>query len=209
MVEPKIKAPMEGKFFIDYAHEEVIIGIKGTKETVKFILRKSDLAKPHELSGISGKMDGKFFLPYENGVHVEANESIVEVIKEGWNIPNRIQFGSQLRIKDGVPVAQRIFAKAKGTVKYYKLVGDYLERMHNLKGKDEVEEKGLFAVIADSEGREAIRHYIPRGSIILLDDNSEVDNDSLIAQPLNDEPNPSLLIYSCRYPLPRVLLVLQ
>ncbi len=186
LVEPKIKAPMSGKFFIDHAHEEVIIGVKGAKETVKFILRKSDLAKPNELSGISGKMDGKFFLPYENGVDVKENESIVEVIKEGWNIPNRIQFGSQLRIKDGVPVAQNILAKAKGTVKYYKLVGDYLERMHDLKSNSTVEEKGLFAVIADSEGREAIRHYIPRGSIILLDDNSEVENDSLVARPLNE-----------------------
>ncbi len=187
LVEPKIKAPMNGKFSVEYAHEEVIVSIEGKKETVKFALRKNDLAKPNELSGISGKMEGKFFLPYANGDEVAEGESIVEVIKEGWNIPNRIQFGSKILVDDGVPVTQEVLAGATGEVKYFKLIGDYLERVKDVKKDDAVEEKGLFAVVADKEGREAIRHYIPRGSLIAIDDNSEVENVTVIAAPAQAE----------------------
>ncbi len=187
LVEPKIKAPMQGKFSIEYAHEEVFVSIEGKNETVKFALRKNDLAKPNELSGISGKMEGKFFMPYENGDMIAEGESIVEVIKEGWNIPNRIQFGSKILVEDGIPVTQEIPARAMGTVKYFKLVGDYLERIKDIKNGNAVEEKGLFAVIADSEGREAIRHYIPRGSMITADDDSAVENTTLIAKPAQSE----------------------
>jgi len=187
LVEPKIKAPIKGKFSVEYAHEEVIVSIEGKKETVKFALRKNDLAKPNELSGISGKMEGKFFLPYKDGEEVADGESIVEVIKEGWNIPNRIQFGSKILVEDGVPVTQEMSAAAVGVVKYFKLIGDYLERVKDVKNGDAVEEKGLFAVVADSEGREAIRHYIPRGSIVSIDDNSEVENSTVIASPAQSE----------------------
>ena len=187
LVEPKIKAPFKGKLGVDFVHEEVIVSIVSKKETVKFVLRKNDLAKPNELSGISGKMEGKFYLPYESGSTIENGESIVEVIKEGWNVPNRIQFGSKIMIEDGVPVTQEIKANATGVVKYFKLIGDYLERVKSIKEGDSVEEKGLFAVIADSEGREAIRHYIPRGSVITSTDNSEVDSTTIIAKPKKDE----------------------
>ncbi len=187
LVEPKIKAPMKGTLSIEFAHEEVIVSVQGKSETVKFALRKNDLAKPNELSGISGKMEGKFFLPYANGEEIVEGESIVEVIREGWNIPNRIQFGSKIMVEDGVPVTQEVKANAIGVVKFFKLVGDYLERVKDVKNGDAVEEKGLFAVIADSEGREAIRHYIPRGSIVVVDDNSEVENSDIIAKPVEDK----------------------
>ena len=38
---------------------------------------------------------------YKNGDKIAKNESIVEVIKEGWNIPNRIPYASELKVKDG------------------------------------------------------------------------------------------------------------
>jgi len=183
LVEPKIKAPFDGEISIDFAHEEVIVTISNENESAKYSLRKSDLAKPNELAGVSGKVEGKFFLPYKNKEMVAENESIVEVIKEGWNIPNRIPYASELKVKDGEPVAQKITAEANGTVKYYKLKGDYLQRFHDIKKGEKVVEKGIFAVIADKEDREAIRHYIPRDSILEADDNSEVKQDSLLAKP--------------------------
>ncbi len=188
LVEPKIKAPFGGRLSVDVAHEEVVLTVKGEKgKKAKFILRKNDLAKPNELAGISGKMEGKFYLPYEDGAEVEANESIVEVIKEGWNIPNRIHFGSHLKVLDGEPIVQVIKARAEGIVKYYKLVGDYLERHEGIKKGEPVTEKGLFAVIADQDGREAIRHYIPRDSIIDCDDNGSVGHETVIAKPAKKE----------------------
>ena len=187
LVEPKIKAPFAGALTIEYAHEEMVITVKGKKETAKFVLRKNDMAKNNELAGISGKMEGKFYLPYANGDKVDANESIVEVIKEGWNVPNRIEYGSKFRVKNGEPIVQKIAANATGVVKYYKLVGDYLERFDEIKKGTVVDEKGLFAIIADSEDREATRHYIPRQSVIEIDDNSEVDAKDIIAQPEKDE----------------------
>ncbi len=187
LVEPKIKSPIDGKIKIEYAHEEVVIKVENAKENVKFILRKNDIAKPNELSGISGKMEGKFFIPYESGDEIQKDESIVEVIKEGWNIPNRIPFGSQLMVEDGVPVTQVIQAKANGVIKFYKLVGDYLERIKEIKKGEAVNEKGLFAVIADNDNREAIRHYIPRGSIVMVDDDSRVESETVIAKPEKDE----------------------
>ncbi len=187
LVEPKIKSPIAGTIEIEYAHEEVIINIKGSKDKSKFILRKNDLAKPNELSGISGKMEGKFFIPYESGDKIKKDESIVEVIKEGWNIPNRIQFGSKIMVEDGVPITQTVEAKANGVVKYYKLVGDYLDRVKTIKEGQKVDEKGLFAVIADNDDREATRHYIPRGSEIVVSDDSSVESSTIIAKPQKDE----------------------
>jgi DNA-directed RNA polymerase subunit beta' len=187
LVEPKIKAPFDGVITADFVHEELLLSVKGKKETVKFVLRKSDIAKSNELAGISGKMEGKFYLPYKTGDKVELNESIVEVIKEGWNVPNRIEYGSKFRVQDGEPVVQKIAANATGVVKYYKLVGDYLQRFKDIKKGVIVNEKGLFAIIADSEDREATRHYIPRESVIEVDDNSKVSTKELIAKPQKDE----------------------
>ena len=41
--------------------------------------------------------------------------------------------------------------------------------------------KRTFAVIADADDREAIRHYISRGSSIVLNDNSEVEKGTQIS----------------------------
>ena len=189
LVEPKIKATHDGVLNIDNSHDETIISIKSANsETSKYVLRKSDLAKANELAGVSGKVEGKFYLPYEHGDEVHENESIVEIIKESWNIPNRIPYASEVRVHDGDPISQKILSEALGSVKYYKLAGDYLERYTDIKKDHQVDEKGLFAVIADAENREAIRHYIPRGSIIDLEDNTLVDSlDKVLAHPSSAE----------------------
>ncbi len=187
LVEPKIKAPFKGRLSLQSAHEEMVITIKGSKEEVKYTLRKNDLAKPNELAGVSGKVEGKFYIPYKNGDEVLADESLVEVIKEDWNIPNRIPYASELKVQDGEPVVQKIKAGAKGVVKYYILNGDYLERHHDIKKGMKVELKGLFAVIADSEDREAVRHYIPRSSMVEVDDNSKINSNTIIASPSSVE----------------------
>jgi DNA-directed RNA polymerase subunit beta' len=187
LVEPKIKAPFAGVVDIDHAHEETIITVKGENDSIKYSFRKSNLAKPNELAGVSGKVEGKFYIPYNSGDKVDVNESIVEVIKDSWNVPNRIPYASELRAKNGDPVVQKINSGAHGTVKYYKLSGDHLERFKEIKKGDMVEEKGLFAVIADSEGREAIRHYIPRNSVVDVCDNTEVEVSTIIAKPSSNE----------------------
>jgi len=187
LVEPKIKAPFDGIFETQTVHDEVIISIKGESHTQRYTLRKNDMAKPNELAGVSGKIDGKFYLPYENGSLVKADESIVETIKDGWNIPNRIPYASEILVKDGAPITQKIFAKEKGTVKYYLLKGDYLERHYEITKGYSVDVKGLFAVVADSEDREAIRHYIARGSIIEVNDDALVTADTLLAKPAKEE----------------------
>ena len=79
----------------------------------KYYLRKNDVAKANELAGISGKIEGKLYLPYKDGVEVEQNESIVEMIKDGWNIPNRIPFASELKVEDGAPITSKIVSGAK------------------------------------------------------------------------------------------------
>ena len=66
LVEPKIKAPFDGVIDIEVAHEDVNITIKGKKDEVKYVLRRHDLAKPNELAGVSGKIDGKFYIPWLN-----------------------------------------------------------------------------------------------------------------------------------------------
>ncbi|MEA3373481.1 MAG: DNA-directed RNA polymerase subunit beta' [Campylobacterota bacterium] len=187
LVEPKIKAPFSGKLEIQTVHDEMIISVIGDKETARYTLRKNDVAKPNELAGVSGKIEGKFYLPYENGAAIEEDESIVESIKDGWNVPNRIPYASEILVDDGAPITQKILAKEKGTVKYFLLKGDYLERFKEIKKGYQVEEKGLFAVVVDSEDREAIRHYIARGSIVELDDDAVVETDSLLAKPASEE----------------------
>ncbi|MDD5211051.1 MAG: DNA-directed RNA polymerase subunit beta' [Sulfuricurvum sp.] len=187
LVEPKIKAPFAGTVEIQTIHDEIIVSIKGEAQTQRYTLRKNEVAKPNELAGVSGKIEGKFYLPYENGSVVKIDESVVETIKDGWNVPNRIPYASEILVKDGAPITQKIFAKEKGTVKYYLLKGDYLERHHEIAKGYNVEEKGLFAVVADSEDREAIRHYIARGSVIEINDDETVKADTLIAKPLIKE----------------------
>ncbi|WP_295098873.1 DNA-directed RNA polymerase subunit beta' [uncultured Campylobacter sp.] len=187
LVEPKIKAPITGKVSIDITHDDVNIVLKGKKEEFKYTIRRHDLAKPTELAGVSGKVEGKFYIVFKDGETVGENDSLVEVIKEDWNIPTRIPFASELRVKDGEPVTQKIKAGANGTLKYFILKGDYLERLRDIKKGHVVSEKGMYVVISDENGREAIRHYIPRESVITYDDNSVVKNDDLIAKPKKDD----------------------
>ena len=187
LVEPKIKAPFSGELSVQTVHEEIILTLENGDEKVRYVLRKSDVAKPNELAGVSGKIEGKFFLPYANGKRVEEKDSIVEVIKDGWNVPNRIPYAAELRVENGAPITQTIKAEAKGTLKYFHLKGDYLERYDGVKAGDKIDEKGLFAVVADDEGREANRHYIARGSIIKVGDDEKVDNDTVIAEPVSAE----------------------
>jgi DNA-directed RNA polymerase subunit beta' len=187
LVEPKIKAPFDGKIEIVTIHDEILVSVTGAKETIRYTLRKKEVAKPNELAGVSGKIEGKFYLPYENGSEVKADESIVETIKDGWNVPNRIPFASELLVKDGDPITQKITANEKGTVKYFLLKGDYLERHPEIKKGHTVTEKGLFAVVVDGEDREAMRHYIARGSVVEINDDAEVVATTLLASPATAE----------------------
>jgi DNA-directed RNA polymerase subunit beta' len=187
LVEPKIKAPFDGVITREVVHDEVIISLRGEKETKRFSVRKNDVAKTTELAGVSGKIDSKLFLSFEDGDKVKAEDSIVETIKDAWNVPNRIPYASELIAKDGDPVTKEIISKATGTVKYYHLTGDYLERDHSVKQGDKVTQKGMFAVVADNEDREAIRHYIARGSIVEQNDNSQVVESTILAKPSDEE----------------------
>ena len=187
LVEPKIKAPFDGKIEIEIAHEDVNIIVKGKKEEVKYTLRRGDLAKPNELAGVSGKVEGKIYIPYANGDAVKENESIAEVIKEGWNVPNRIPFASEIKVEDGEPIAKKVVAGANGVLKFYILKGDYLGRLRHIKKGHVVTEKGLFVVVADEDDREAVRYYIPRNSIIKANDSDTVDSKAVISEPENHE----------------------
>lgn len=189
LVEPKIKAPFDGKIEISLSHEDVNIIIKGENEEKKYTLRRHDLAKPNELAGISGKVEGKFYLPYENGSKVQVDESIVEVIKDSWNIPNRIPYASEIKVSDGQSICQNIKAGTSGSLKFYNLQGDYLERIKSIKKGDLVRDKGVFVVISDEEGREAARYYIPQHSVIEFDDNAKVTAKDLIAKGQNESKN--------------------
>ena len=187
LVEPKIKAPHGGTIKIETIHDEVLITVDGAKDTTRYTLRKHEMAKPNELAGVSGQIEGKYYFPYENGSVVEEAESIVETIKDGWNVPSRIPYASELLVENGAPVTQKILAKEEGTVKYFLLKGDYLERVEGLKEGYAVEEKGLFAAVIDPNNREAVRHYIARGSVIVTEDNASVDASTMIAKPASDE----------------------
>ena len=81
----------------------------------------------YEVITVAGKIEGKFFLPLEDGEMVEEGDSIVEVIKEGWSVPSRIPFASELKVENGAPVTQKVNSESRGTVKFFLLKGDYLE----------------------------------------------------------------------------------
>ena len=187
LVEPKIKAPFTGKFEVQTVHDEVIVSVVSKTDTVRYVLRKNEIAKPNELAGVGGQIEGKYYFPYENGAEVKENESIVETIKDGWNVPSRIPYASEILVANGAPVTQKILAKEDGVIKYFLLKGDYLERFEGLKAGYEVIEKGLFATVVDANNREAVRHYIARGSLIVAEDDAVVDPKTLIAKPKSDE----------------------
>ncbi len=187
LVEPKIKTPISGTLKIETIHDETELIIDSGFESHKYIVRKADIAKPNELSGVGGKIEGKLYMPYANGSKVEAGDSIVELIKEGWNVPNRIPYAAELMVEDGKACPMTIKASEEGTLKYYFLKGDYLERNHDIQEGYQVVEKGLFAVIADEDDRQAIRHYIPRGSAIKIKDNEKVTSSTIISEPTEKE----------------------
>ena len=191
LVEPKIKSPMEGEISIVNEHEEIIITISNGENKKRFALRKNDVAKSNELAGVAGKLEGKYYIPFENGDKVKENDVIVEVIKNAWNVPSRIPYGAELKVDNGEPVPMKIVSNVKGKVKFMRLKGDYLERVYDIKAGyklgEEEEFKGLFAVIVDENDREAERHYILRGSEIKVDDNSMVEKGTIIAVPLKEE----------------------
>jgi DNA-directed RNA polymerase subunit beta' len=187
LVEPKINAPFDGEVTVETTHEEVVVTIKGADDSKKYYLRKGDVAKPNELAGVSGKIEAKFYLPYQDGVKVEKDESIVEIIKDGWNVPSRIPYASELMVEDGAPVTAEIKSSDAGVVKYYKLTGDYLERVHDVKKGDVITKKGLFAVVVDGEDREASRYYISRESLIEVSDNESIAKGDVIAKPEKED----------------------
>ncbi|GHS87625.1 DNA-directed RNA polymerase subunit beta' [Campylobacterota bacterium] len=188
IVEPKIKAPFSGTLAIETIHDELILTVSddGDRQS-KFRLRRNEVAKPNELAGVGGRTESKLYLPYKDGDRINEGESIVETIKESYNVPMRISYGAELFVDDGAPIARKIVATSAGRVKYYMLKGDYLERRHDIAAGYKITEKGLFAIVADEQDREAIRHYVVRGSIIDTNDNTLVDPTTLIAHPENNE----------------------
>jgi DNA-directed RNA polymerase subunit beta' len=187
LVEPKVNAPFDGRVSVEMLHEEAIITIVGKKETKTYSFRKSDVAKANELAGISGKIEGKLYLPYVIEGDVKAHDSIVEVIKDGWNIPSRIPYASELLVEDSSPITRTIKAEANGTIKFYQLLGDNIEPRTNLKKGDVVTQKGLFAIVVDDDDQEALRHYIARESVIECDNDTKAKSDTIIALPQNGE----------------------
>jgi DNA-directed RNA polymerase beta' subunit len=184
LVEPKIKAISDGKISIVVSHDEYIVSVvNGSSNEVKYNLRKSDVAKSNELAGVAGKIEGKLFLPLNDGDMVKEGDSIVEVINEGWSVPSRIPFASELKVEDGAPVTQNVVSESKGKVKFFLLKGDYLEEHTSIKEGTKVLEKGLFAVIIDENDREAARHYISRGSVVKVDSNAMIQRGDLISSP--------------------------
>ena len=187
LVEPKIKAPFDGVVEIQTTHEEMVIIVKSANDEAKYSIKKHNVIKPTELAGVSGKIEGKFYIPHESGYEVKENGSILEIIKEGWTVPNRIPYAGEILVADGAPISQVVKASAKGTLKYLILKGDYLERLKDIKKDHEVQEKGLFVIISDENGREAARHYIPRDSVIRLKDGSEVNTGDIISKPKSED----------------------
>ncbi|WP_024790444.1 DNA-directed RNA polymerase subunit beta' [Lebetimonas sp. JH292] len=191
LVEPKLKAPCDGIVNIETQHEEVIVEVKCDDGSVKrYSLRKNDIVKGTELAGIAGKTEGKLYIPHKNQ-KIEKDEAIVEVIKEAWYIPQRIPYGAELKVDDNEPVPMQVIAENEGIIKYYKLSGDHLERVYDLKAGEEIgfdnAYKGLFAVIVDEHDREAGRYYIVRGSKILKSDNEHIKAGEIIAKPISGE----------------------
>ena len=183
VVEPKIKAPFDGKVSIESAHDEILVSIASKKEEAKFSLRKDDVVKANELAGISGKIEGKIYLPYEGGASVKAGESIVDIIKDGWSVPNRIPYGSELVIQDKMSLPQNIISQASGVVRYFALEVDTLKRAEDIKEGAVIKGDGIFAVIIDENEREVFRYYIAKDSKILVGDNKEVALNAMIAEP--------------------------
>jgi hypothetical protein len=141
------------------------------------------VAKSNELAGVAGKVEGKLFLPLQDGDKVKEGDSIVEVINEGWSVPSRVPFASELKVEDGAPVTQNVISESKGTVKYFLLKGDYLEAHTGITEGTKVVEKGLFAVVVDENNREAARHYISRGSVVKIDNDAMVQRGDLLSSP--------------------------
>ena len=187
IVEPKIKASFDGVLEVETSYEDVILTVKSKDKEEKHTIRKHNIAKVNELAGVSGKIEGKFYLPYKNGDKVTAAESIVEIIKEGWHVPGRIPYASEIHIDDGEPISQVTKTSSSGILKFYILEGASLTRIRDIKKGYEVKEKGLFVVVADDDDREAARYYIPRTSIVEFDDNSKVKNGDIIFKPKKNE----------------------
>ena len=183
LVEPKIKALFDGVLNIKTTHDEIVLTLKGDGQEKTYRLRKEEVAKAIELAGVSGNIEGKIYIPIENGKEVKKDDSIADVIKESWSVPIHIPYASELKVEDGAPVTQVVKADAKGVVHYFLLEGDYLESKVDIKKGEEVTQKGLFAVIVDENNREAARHYISRGSIIEAGSGESINRDDVIAKP--------------------------
>lgn len=189
LVEPKVKALFDGNVNVEYNANEIIVTLTGKDQKASYKLRNSDVAKVHELSGLSGKAKGKIYISHSNNEEVKKGGSFIEIIKDDWNIPSRIPHGAQINVKDGQPITAIIKAKTKGTIKYCMLKGDSFTRVRDISEGHEVIEKGLFAIISDENGRETSRHYMVRTSVIVAGDNSTIAKGDILAKPMNVETN--------------------
>lgn len=189
VVEPKIKVPFDGEIEISVTHDEMQILIRGEKDEAKYVLRRNDVAKHSQLAGVGGKIDGKIYVAYQSGDRVKKGDSVADIIKGGWNIPHHIPYASELLIEDDAPIIQDLAAKEAGIVKYYRLNGNFLERSSDTKKGDVINERGLFVVIADKNDHEIMRHYIARGSEILVGDDVAIKKGDMLAKPAKPMKN--------------------
>ncbi|PAF45722.1 DNA-directed RNA polymerase subunit beta [Helicobacter sp. 11S02629-2] len=180
LVEPRIKAPFDGILTLEVVRDEVLLTVKNDKEEQKFTLRKTDVAKDNDLAGINGRIDGKLFLPHKDGYSVKAGASIVDTIKEIWNIPNRIPYASELLVEDNMPISKNITAGEGGVVKFCMLQSDKLAPLAEASVGYTVDEKGVYALVVRND-REVARYYIARGSVLQVENDTEVKADTLIA----------------------------
>lgn len=181
VVEPKIKADFDGILHVESAHDKVILVLRDGDKEIKHTINKNDVATQRELAGVIGKIESKLYIPCQDGEKVKEGDSIADIIKDGWNVPNRIPYASELHISDNAPVPQDIYAKDGGVVKYYRLKSADYEPFIDVSEGMVIDEKGVFAVVVTPDGKEACRHYIARGSKVVVGNGCEIDKGSLLA----------------------------
>jgi len=99
-------------------HDEIVLTLKGKKDEKVYKLRKSDVAKAIELAGVSGNIEGKIYLPAENGTKVKKGDSVADMIKESWSVPVHIPYASELKVEDGAPVTQVVKSDSKDSKRF-------------------------------------------------------------------------------------------
>ncbi len=194
IAQPHIQAPFEGILKLEDDRRDNIPGIRlhliGKKHEESYFIPTDDIYDDKVK-----EFEGKLQILRPDGAEIVAGEILVEKMRQQWTVPDKIPYGSKLKVEEGDIVQPAIFSAVNGIVKYYRLVGDKLIEAEDVLSSDKgqlfVDDRACFMkLFVDEEAEEAVEiFYLARHAKVFVKPGGKVKRDQIIVESsMPDQP---------------------